>query len=311
MKSSTCLRWVVLVTVSWLVACGGTSSRGRGGGSAGTGTGGEANVGTVAGGSNAETNGGAGSNPKGGSGTGAAAVTGGMPSGAGTGGGAAPRVQRCMVQEDCPGVDELPEDCGDGTFRGNAGYCDEFSGTCKRLGDMCPAKCADDRDCPQVNLTCTECNDGTRACPTNECVGGRCQTIYPGCGGYDPCKDRICGYYCTSCGPDEDCLVGALSFCNDRGKCQAGLARCGAGSCATAKDCGASPANCVACTNDTCAAPDCVNNQCVLACPPDTSRLCKAAYECPTPAGPCTMCPNGTCAVPACLQNVCELVCPL
>lgn len=303
LKLLAVVRWVVLVSVSWLVACGGSSSRGSGGGGGG-GTGG--GLGVAAGGSMAGPKGDAGSNPKGGSGA-AAAATGGSASSP------AP-IQRCTVQADCPVIDEPCEVCEDGSTRCNTSFCDDVNGgTCKREGNFCPAKCAEDSDCPDVGLACTECSDGTHACPTNECVGGRCHTTYPGCSGYDPCKDRVCGAYCTSCGPTEDCGASVLSFCNDRGKCQAGLLHCGRSSCDTLADCGAPPADCVACSNDTCAARDCVDNQCVLACPPGTTRVCKSTDECLNlaPPGQCTPCPNGACASQVCLQNACEIVCPL
>lgn len=314
MKLSKALWWVLLTNVGWTAACGGTSSRNGGGGSGGA-EGGPGGSKTADSGSSAKGGSGtaAGAAATGGMVSGPVAAAGGMASGPVAGTGATSSAQRCKVQEDCPGLDAPFEDCGDGTYANNVGYCDEMTGWCKRRGDVCPAKCAQDSDCPVLELACTACNDGTQACPTNECVGGRCHTTYPGCSGYDPCKDRVCDAYCTSCGPNEDCGASVLSFCNDRGKCQAGLSHCGRSSCDTLADCGAPPTDCVACSNDTCAARDCVDNQCVLACPPGTTRVCKSTDECLNLAAPgqCTPCPNGACASPVCLQNACQLVCPL
>jgi hypothetical protein len=76
-------------------------------------------------------------------------------------------------------------------------------------------------------------------------------------------------------------------------------------------DCGAAPPVCVACGNDTCAAFDCIANECVFTCPPNPKPQCKLSEDCPIIGDTCTMCAGGMCAVQACLAGSCRLVCPL
>jgi len=301
MKSYKVLRWLVLVNVSALGACGGMSSIGSGDEP-------RMNAGGAKGeGASSGAGGKVGAAGKG-SGMGATSSMAGKP---GNGTGAAPGVDLCMTDMDCPGSDAPCEMCPDGTTSCNKTNC--VGGRCvTTMVGACGVECGADRDCPVPDVACTDCGDGSRACPISQCLMGWCQTSYPGCGTIDPCEGLSCGAGCKSCGPDGMCDASVATYCSAEGKCQPGLPQCGGGGmCATSMDCGAPPPVCVACGNDTCAAFDCIANKCVFTCPPNPNPQCKLSEDCPIIDDDCKMCAGGMCAVQACLAGSCQLVCPV
>lgn len=290
MKSMSVLRWVTLVSVSVLGACGGVSNIGSGDDPS---KGGSASMG--------------GSEGKGAENTGATSM--GAQSTGGTGMGAAPNVE-CMSDMDCKNPLAPCEPCADGSFACTKALCD--GGKCVYQGSTCNDACMTDKDCPLPKTACQMCADGSTSCPTAQCIKGTCQTSLPGCGGTDPCKGLACGAECKACGPNGMCDTNQLNYCDAGGKCAPGLPQCGnPGMCKTVMDCGAPPPKCVPCGNDTCATFDCINGSCVFACPPNPMPMCKTSEECPVIGDQCKMCQSGKCAVNACLQGSCELVCPL
>ena len=304
MKPTTVLRWVTLVSLGTLGACGGVSSIGSGDEPSKAGMSSGGTKATAGNGSGASANGGY---SMGATGMGASANVAGKGDPGITMGGAT-QVDECMADTDCPGFGAPCEPCVDGSFACNKTYCD--AGNCVQLGNTCPTKCGSDMDCPVPKIACSDCGDGTQSCPTSQCLMGVCQTSLPGCGNQDPCKGLACGAACKAC---ANGMCGSVaSYCSAEGKCQPGLPQCAAPSmCATSKDCGSPPPNCVACGNDTCATFDCVKGQCVFECPPNPDPQCKVSEDCVTPTDVCKMCPSGKCAVQACLKGSCEPVCPL
>lgn len=305
MKSMNVLRWVTLVSVSVLGACGGVSSIGSGddpgkGGSssmAGTGKGAESTGATSMGAQSTGATSSMGASPN---------VAGKDPGVGGTGMGGG----ECTSDMDCIDPVAPCEPCADGSYACTKNYCD--AGKCVVSQGACATKCMTDMDCPVPKVACTTCADGSTSCPTSQCLKGVCQTSLPGCGGYDPCKGLACGTECKPC-LDATCdPTNQLSYCSAEGKCQPGIPQCGnPGMCKTVMDCGAPPPKCVPCGNDTCATFDCIKGSCVFACPPNPNPQCKTSEECPVIGDQCKMCQSGKCAVNACLQGSCELVCPL
>lgn len=304
MKATKVLQWITLASLgaclSTVAACGGISNIGSGepagkAGSNGTATGGS--KGTGANGTGASSMGANGN------------VAGKEGSGTATGGAAA--VELCMTDKDCISPGAPCEPCADGSYACNRTYC-AAGGRCVTERDQCTTKCATDMDCPVLDIACTDCGDGTTTCPTSQCLMGLCQTSYPGCGTFDPCKGQACGSECKVCGPDGACDAMKPSYCSAEGKCQPGLPQCAdPGMCKTVMDCGSPPPKCVPCGNDTCATFDCISGSCVFACPPNPNPQCKVTEDCPAIDAICKMCPNGKCAVQACLQSSCQLVCTL
>lgn len=304
MKSNKVLRWVALVSLGVLGACGGVSDIGSGdepqsgkSGSTGMSTGGtqaEGATGNV--GNGAQSMGAIGNR-----------------SGNDPGTGPRPGLERCMTDRDCPVYDTPCEPCADGSFACNRAYCGD--GVCVNTRDTCSTKCEEDRDCPVIDIACADCGDGTTSCPTSSCQMGSCQTTFPGCGNIDPCQGLACGAMCqVTCPPGKVCDANLVSgYCSADGQCQAGVPQCGnQNMCATSKDCGPPPPICVACGNDTCATFECLQNKCVFACPPNPEPECETVKDCPPIDASCHMCKEvDQCAVQACIQGSCKLVCPV
>jgi len=307
MKSYKLWGAAVPVLLGSLVACGGTSSIGRGDPS-----------GTNAGGAGSETRGGTGTGSGkavgsgGKTGTGATS-TGGVSSGGGKptpGTGATSGSGECTSDVDCP---PLPcEACADGSMSCGKSYCS--GGRCQvDLAPYCPVECADDRDCGSAaNPRCIDCGDGTQSCPTGACVMGYCSINLRGCQSADPCAGQTCGAACSPCPPGSLCDLAEPYSCSRDGKCEPGAPSCAGGSaCQTTMDCGTPPPTCLECRDGSCAVFECIKNACVFACPADPQPECKVSEDCPTIGEMCKECPNGKCAVQACLQGACELVCAL
>ncbi len=308
MKSNKVVRWVALVSVSVLGACGGVSAIGSGeepgegkSGSSTTGTGGTKGEGA--------TNTGAVST--GATGMGATGNVAGKEPGV-AGSGAAPGEEKCASDMDCPDYGAPCEPCADGSYACNKTYC-AAGGFCVHTRDSCAVKCATNRDCPVRDVACEDCGDGTKSCPSAECVMGFCQTSLPTCGGEAECKGQSCGSACKACAPGDMCDQSSVGYCNLNGKCQANVPQCSdPGTCKTAMDCGSPPPMCVACGNDTCAQFECLENKCVFACPPNPEPQCTTVKDCPVAGDVCIKCPvNGQCAVQACISGSCEMVCPV
>jgi hypothetical protein len=296
MKPMKMLRWVVLTSVGTLLAAcgGGVTTLGSGddpgpekGGSSTMGAGGTSSI----------------------AGKGGSSSTAGKTSGV-AGAGATAGSELCMTDTDCTDYGAPCEPCADGSYACNKTYCDQ--GKCVHTRDQCNIKCSTDMDCPVPDLPCKDCGDGTVACDRAQCVMGLCQTVYPGCGGFDPCKGVGCGSPCKDCGPDGMGCTDALAYCDAGGKCTPSIPQCmDPGSCKTAMDCGTAPADCKPCGGGTCAQFQCLENKCVFACP-NPEPQCKTSEECPVIGDMCKTCPTTMkCAVQACLQGSCELVCPL
>jgi hypothetical protein len=315
MKPKNILRWVALLGVGMLAACGGVSAIGSGDdpvmgkagsvnmGTANSSTGGAMGEGAT--GKGAEAN----APSMGASSMGAAASTGGKDPGS-AGKGAEASSGMCMSDTDCPNLGAPCEPCADGSYACNKTYCE--AGKCINTRDVCAPKCASDKECPIPKIACTHCADGTQSCPAAQCIMGECQTSFPACKDIDQCKGQACGASCKQC-PNGMCEEFVASFCNAEGVCATGLPQCSdpSGTCKTAMDCGSAPPDCVPCGNDICAAFDCLANKCVFTCPPNPDPECKTTEDCPAIGGVCKMCDNKKCATQACVKGSCELVCPL
>jgi hypothetical protein len=298
MKPKKMLRWVVLASVSTVVAA-------CGGGVSSLGSGDDPSIGKS--GSSSMSTGGTKGDPDPGKG-GSLSMAGKGSGIAGTG--IDPGSELCMSDKDCPDYGAPCEPCADGSYACNKTYC--ASGKCVHTRDQCSIKCADDKDCPVRDVACKDCGDGTTSCETSQCVMGLCQTSYPGCGGYEPCNGVACGSPCKDCGPDGMGCTDALTYCDAGGKCVAGIPQCvNTGQCKTAMDCGSAPPDCKPCGNDTCAQFQCLENKCVFGCLPNPEPQCKVSEDCPN-LDICKTCPTTMqCAVQACLQGSCEFVCPV
>lgn len=305
MKSKKSLRWVALVSVSVLGACGGVSAIGSGEDPE-MGKSGSSSVGT--GGTKGEGASGTGAGTTGAVGMGAAA--GKEPGVAGSGAG--PGMEKCSSDMDCPSYGAPCEPCADGSYACNKTYCAP-GGYCVHTRDTCAVKCSTDMDCPVRDLPCEDCGDGTKSCPSAQCLMGFCQESLPTCGGEAECKGQACGSACKACAPGDMCDASSVGYCNLDGKCQAGVPQCtDPGVCMTAADCGTPPPMCVACGNDTCAKFECIEQKCVFACPPNPEPECATEKDCPIVGDQCIKCQvNGMCAVQACVNGSCEMVCPV
>jgi hypothetical protein len=310
MKSKKVLRWVALVSLSALGACGGVSGIGSGddpgmGKSGSTGTGGTKGEGATG-------NAGKGAEATGATSMGASAgVAGKDPGVAGTG--AAPGMEPCKSDMDCPDYGAPCEPCADGSYACNKTYCGP-KGVCVHTRDTCAVKCGTSMDCPVPDLPCQDCGDGTKSCTSSQCLMGFCQTALPSCAGDLQCKGQACGTPCKTCAADGMCdTANPEGYCNADGKCQAGIPQCGnPGACKTAMDCGTPPPMCVACGNDTCAQFECIENKCVFACPPNPKPECVTVKDCPVMGDICIKCETtAKCAVQACVEGSCEMVCPV
>jgi hypothetical protein len=305
MNSKKVSRWVALVSVSVLGACGGVSSIGSGE-EPGMGKSGSSNVGT--GGTKGQGANGAGAETTGAVSTGA---TGGKEPG-GAGSGAAPGMTECKSDKDCPNYGAPCEPCADGSYACNRTYC-AAEGYCVHTRDSCAVECSTDKDCPVRDIACEDCGDGSQSCPSSACVMGFCQESLPSCGGEEQCKGQACGSACKACAPGDMCDPSSVGYCSQEGKCQVGVPKCsGPSLCMTAADCGTPPPMCVECGNDTCAKFECIEQKCVFACPPNPKPECTTVKDCPDVDDVCIKCQvNGMCAVQACVNGSCEMVCPV
>lgn len=178
-------------------------------------------------------------------------------------------------------------------------------------------ECRSDIDCPGSGEDCQMCPDGTAACTRTYCEvsKGQCYTSGSSTCGAQCASDADCPpLSCTGCRDGSQacatrqCLMGICRETAPAG-CDAGM---GMGTCQSSADCGSPPPICKHCVDGSCAAFDCVGNQCDWNCP--LSRLqCNFTEDCPLfKLSQCTtLCPNEQCAVVACIQNACELVCPI
>jgi hypothetical protein len=298
MKPKKMLRQVVLASLGIVVvACGGGITNLGSGEDPGMGESGSSNMGT-AGTKDPGTAG------KGGSGMGTAGTK--DPGTAGTD----PGTELCMVDEDCPDYGAPCEACADGSYACNKTYC--LEGKCVHTRDQCSTQCKTPMDCPVPDVACKDCGDGTAACPTSDCVMGQCQLNFGTCGGFKPCDGVPCGSPCKACGPDGMDCDAALTYCDAGGNCTAQVPMCpNPDQCKTAMDCPPVPPFCKPCGDGKCAAAQCIDNQCVLACEPDPNPECMVSEDCPL-TDACKLCPaTMQCAVQACIKNQCEMVCPI
>ena len=300
------MRWVALLSVAWLTACGGVTPIGSGdaptakAGSTGMSSGGMLSVGdggTGAGSMGAGTSlGGAGTGPN--TSAGAAGKDPGM--------GGITQTEGCKNDADCSDGSVPCEECADGSYACNKPYCS--AGKCAHTGEKCPAGCLSERDCPVLGLACTECGDGSKSCPSTQCRLGKCVTSFPGCHSVDPCKGLACGTQCKQCA-DGKCDPNVPLYCGADGKCEPGIPQCGAGvKCGTPRDCGAPPPDCVSCSATTCAGYDCVDGACVFECPSNPDPQCQTTLNCPA-TDVCKMCADRSCARRVCWKGNCELAC--
>ena len=330
MKSSI-LGCAVLLTSTWLTACGGvsnigssdggSSNSGRGGfgpfaGSNGKGASGFAN--DPSGGYSAGAASGMGPTGKGGAtavggatAIGGATGRGGTTSVGGTGAstsvGGETSVRLCKYDIECLGFGDECQPCAEGGYA-----CDSFcvNGSCVSKKSGCPSTCTSDAECTVNDFACITCDDGQH-CTTSNCQMGVCRTSKLACGMPTSCVGVSCGAPCQVCDATNGCLEWNATFCDDDGVCApSGSFTCGVAKCMSNADCGAPPPTCSPCGDGSCATYGCFSNECKLTCGSGNS-FCKYAEECTSLGTECKMCPSGKCAVPACIQNGCALVCPL
>jgi hypothetical protein len=302
---SSILSCAVLLGSSWLSACGGVSNIGSGnaGGRSSAGSGGfellAGFTGEGASGNGAVHQGGNGD------GMGTAQTTsgaGGMSQGATAG---ETSVFVCKSDNECLGFGAECQLCPDGGYSCNS-YC--VNGNCVSKPGMCPATCRYDYECVIHDDACVECSDGTQ-CPTSSCQMGICRKAKAICGLPESCEGIPCGRPCKSCEPGNCRPDDPVSFCDDEGVCKPGASQCDVITCVHQADCGMASI-CKECSDGSCAAFGCIENQCQLTCT-GSSVACKYTEECSMLSTECKKCPNEKCAVPACIQNGCTLVCPL
>ena len=314
---------LAFTTVLIAVACGGTSSLGKGGGNVDSGgSGGEGGNGG---------SGGTAGNAGNGGGPGACE---GKPCGAlctdcrpgeaclaiamycdggGNCGQAFPVCEppgQCDSDADCPAIGAPCEMCPDGSYACPSVVC--VNGQCAGSFEGCQgASCNDDGDCPVSDAPCQQCPDGSIACTESKCVNGECAWGSPGCGGYDPCLGKACGETCTQCPPGDPACAedSVLKYCDARGTCSPNVPRCDGwgGSCRTKTDCPGVGA-CPACPGGACAELDCVNGACQFNCPPHPEPRCSTSRDCIAP-DICLPCDRGGCATSECLNGQCVMVC--
>lgn len=188
--------------------------------------------------------------------------TGGGSSTGGAGGGECTDPSMCAVPAVC-------QRCPDGTF--SCAKADCIGGKCQTIFEPCNGggtggagggQCTSNKDCVQPGAPCQLCPDGTTACPSVDCIGGKCVGSFPGCAGgacdpsfcptpppnakacclstSGPCGvDYLDGKGCVSapqpggCTTDFDCpVIASCKLCPD-GSCEPISAKCVSGQCVT------------------------------------------------------------------------------
>ena len=152
---------------------------------------------------------------------------------------------------------------GAGTGKGGAGTGTGGTGT--GTGGASGGQCTSTANCPQPGAPCQVCADGTTACPSVDCVGGKCVGSFPTCS---------VGAKCTSAGA---CAVPQIcKVCSDgsascatggcvNGQCVTTFPACpGGGQCKMDSDCPVPPVACQPCPDGSCAPAStaCVGGQC-------------------------------------------------
>jgi hypothetical protein len=88
--------------------------------------------------------------------------------------------------------------CPDGTY--SCAKADCIDGKCQTVFEPCGGggvggspgvECVANTDCVQVDAPCQLCPDGTTACPSVECIAGKCVGTFPFCGGR-ACDPTLC-----------------------------------------------------------------------------------------------------------------------
>ena len=159
--------------------------------------------------------------------------------------------------------------CPDGSY--SCAKADCINGKCETIFAPCGVggaggagggECKANTDCVQAGAPCQLCPDGTTACPSVECIGGKCVGSFPTCGGKvcdpsvcpvpppnakpcclstsGPCGvDKLDGKGCvptpptTGCQSDFDCpVLASCKLCPD-GSCAPVIAKCESGQCVT------------------------------------------------------------------------------
>jgi hypothetical protein len=311
-------------TVSMLLAagCGGFTTLGDGAGAGGTvnaaGTGMGNNGGdATTGGTTGMTGGMSGSSAKGGSGgtgatggtigmTGGTGATGGTGmAGSGGGGGYAPCANKACGAT-CTLCDPTDPSCVEDQI---VKYCDT-SGDCGVNFPVCGmTECTTAMDCVTPAF-CELCSDGSSACPTSDCVSGKCVTSFPTCPTPACMSDADCP---VSVAPCQACPDGSTAcpwaHCI-AGQCASGIDACDNTDPCQGKSCGDACSTCPAggvCNN---LAQYCDENlNCQVNQPMCTAPQCKQDSDCVTDV--CGQCAGSSnCASQVCVDDKCQFSCP-
>jgi hypothetical protein len=171
------------------------------------------------------------------------------------------------------------------------------------------AECTTAKECA-TPASCQLCADGSAACPTSDCVNGKCVTTFPTCPTPECMSDGECP---ISKAPCQLCPDGSTACpwarCTD-GKCTSGIDTCDDSDPCKGKSCGDLCSTCPAGATCNGLALFCDENlNCQVNQPLCTAPQCKQDADCATEV--CGQCAGSNdCASQVCVDGRCQFSCP-